>query len=72
MQGNTVATMMVDKSDLVKLGFTESYSASLIRKAKRLMVQKGYGLYESRKLGKVPDYAVEEILGIKLSGVNDA
>ena len=61
--------LMVDKNDLVKLGFTESYSASLIRKGKCLMVQKGYGLYSSRKLGKVPAYAIEEILGVSLDGV---
>lgn len=58
--------LMVDKNDLRELGFTDNYSATLIRKAKRLMVSKGYGLYESRKLGRVPRYAIEEILGVEL------
>lgn len=66
------STLIVDKSDLMELGYTESYSATLIRKAKRLMVDKGYGLYESRKLGQVPRYAVEEILGVDLGGSNHA
>lgn len=72
MQNNTAVALMVDKNDLVKLGFSASYSATLIRMAKHLMVKKGYGLYESRKLGKVPAYAVEEILGVSLDGVRDA
>lgn len=31
------------------------------------MVQKGYGFYNTKKLGRVPVEAVEEILGITLS-----
>lgn len=58
--------IMVTKNDLVKLGFGASQSADIIRKSKALMVSKGYGFYSSRKLGRVPSRAVEEILGIEL------
>lgn len=64
--------VMVDKRDVMALGFTESYSASIIRKAKALMVQKGFGFYSSRKVGRVPASAVSEILGVDLTGAHDA
>lgn len=66
------APVMVCKRDVMALGFTESYSASIIRKAKALMVQKGYGFYSSRKVGRVPASAVGEILGVDLTGAHDA
>jgi len=65
---------VITKSELIELGFGPSQSADIIRKAKRLMVFKGYGYYENRKLGRVPIEAVEEILGLQLDspikGVN--
>lgn len=45
---------MVDKTDLIALGFTPSKSADIIRAAKRRMVSKGFGFYGSRKVGRVP------------------
>ncbi|WP_431768835.1 DUF3173 domain-containing protein [Senegalia massiliensis] len=58
---------MITKNDLIeKLGFGPSQSSDIIRKAKYLMVNKGYGYYENRRLGRVPIEAVEEILGIEL------
>lgn len=66
--------MTITKDDLIKLGFGVSQSADIIRKAKKLMVNKGYGYYENRRLGRVPIGAVEEILGIKIDfvGVKNA
>lgn len=61
--------MMITKNELVQLGFGTSQSADIIRKAKALMVNKGYGFYSSRKLGRVPASAVEEILGIEIDDV---
>ncbi|NBI07293.1 DUF3173 domain-containing protein [Senegalia massiliensis] len=59
--------IMITKNDLIeKLGFGPSQSSDIIRKAKYLMVNKGYGYYENRRLGRVPIEAVEEILGIEL------
>lgn len=66
--------MTITKDDLINLGFGASQSCDIIRKAKRLMVNKGYGYYENRRLGRVPVEAVEEILGIKIDfrGVTNA
>ena len=58
--------LTVTKQDLIDLGYGNSFAADIIRKAKELMVQKGYSFYLSRKLNRVPNEAVEEILGIAL------
>lgn len=59
--------MMITKNELIALGFGGSQSSDIIRKAKRLMVNKGYGYYDNRRLGRVPLEAVEEILGFKIN-----
>lgn len=58
--------MMITKNDLIAMGFGVSQSSDIIRKAKKLMVNKGYGYYDNRRLGRVPLEAVEEILGLKI------
>lgn len=63
---------MVDKTDLIALGFTPSKSADIIRAAKRLMVSRGFGFYGSRKVGRVPASAVADIIGVDPVGANDA
>ena len=45
---------MVTKNELQELGFGPSQSSDIIRKAKCLMVKKGYGYYNNRRLGCVP------------------
>lgn len=57
----------ITRKDLMNLGYGPSFSRDIIREAKCLMVQKGYGFYNTKKLGRVPVEAVEEILGISLS-----
>lgn len=57
----------VTKSDLVALGYGPSRSTDIIRRSKVLMVNKGFEYYHSRKLGRVPASAVEEILGFPIS-----
>ncbi|ELS0478057.1 DUF3173 domain-containing protein [Enterococcus faecalis] len=57
----------VTKKDLVNLGYGNSFSADIIKKSKELMISRGHTYYQSRKLDRVPQEAVEEILGIKLS-----
>ena len=52
-------------------GYGTSFSADIIRKAKKLMIEKGHTYYQSRKLDRVPKEAVEELLGITLSDTND-
>lgn len=59
--------MTITKNELIELGFGVSQSSDIIRKAKKLMVNKGYGYYDNRRLGRVPLEAVEEILGLKIN-----
>ena len=54
----------VTKKDLIELGYGTSFSADIIRQAKKLMISKGHTYYQSRKLDRVPREAVEELLGI--------
>ena len=61
----------VTKKDLIALGYGTSFSADIIRKAKKLMIEKGHTYYQSRKLDRVPKEAVEELLGITLSDTYD-
>mgnify|MGYP000058036066 CR=1 FL=1 len=58
----------VTKKDLVALGYGNSFAADIIRQAKNLMVERGYTYYHSRKLERVPAWAIEEILGIAMNG----
>lgn len=58
--------VMIKKNDLLEMGFGVSQSSDIIRKAKCLMVNKGYGYYSNRRLGCVPIEAVEEILGVQM------
>ncbi|MER3114479.1 DUF3173 domain-containing protein [Bacillus altitudinis] len=61
----------VTKQELIKLGFGPSQSADIIRQAKHLMLNKGYSYYSSKRLGRVPVKAVEEILGFSLVSYGD-
>lgn len=56
----------VTKQELINLGFGPSQSADIIRQAKYLMLNKGYSYYSSKRLGRVPVKAVEEILGFSI------
>lgn len=60
----------VTKKDLIELGYGNSFSVDIIKKAKELMITKGHSYYESRKLDRVPREVVEEILGIKFLNEN--
>lgn len=60
----------VTKQDLIKLGYGNSFSADIIKKAKELMISKGHTYYQSRKLDRVPCEAVEELLGIRFLDEN--
>ncbi|AIS62342.1 DUF3173 family protein [Listeria ivanovii] len=48
----------------VPLGYGPSFSADIIRQAKKLMISKGHTYYQAKKLDKVPRETVEELLGI--------
>lgn len=40
--------------DLIKLKFKENQAHDIIRRAKKLLVQKGYGYYNGKRIGAVP------------------
>ncbi|MCT6925127.1 DUF3173 domain-containing protein [Metasolibacillus sp.] len=61
----------VTKQELINLGFGPSQSADIIRQAKYLMQSKGFSYYASKRLGRVPVKAVEEILGFSLESTGD-
>lgn len=56
--------LTMTRRDLQNLGYGVSQSSDIIRKAKRYMVNQGYGYYDNRRLGRVPVKTVEKILGI--------
>lgn len=58
--------LTLTKNELMRLGFGPSQSCDIIRKAKCRMVEKGFGYYSSKRLGRVPISAVEEILGFPI------
>ena len=49
-----------------ELQFPEATAKAIIRQAKIKMVKSGYAIYNNKRLGPVPIFAVEEILGFKL------
>ena len=60
-------TVMVDKDKLMDLGFKENQARTIIRCAKFNLVTQGDQLYNNKRLGCVPSYAVEEIIGVPIS-----
>ena len=49
-----------------ELQFPEATAKAIIRQAKIKMVKSGYSIYNNKRLGTVPIFAVEENLGFKL------
>ncbi|MGQ3448327.1 DUF3173 domain-containing protein [Streptococcus anginosus] len=57
----------ITKHELQKMGFGPSQSADIVRRAKLYLVNKGYGYYSSKRLGRVPLSSVEHILGFPIN-----
>lgn len=58
--------ILINKDDLIKLGFPEHTAKNIIAEAKKIMVNNGFQYYNNRKLGLVPADAVKSILGFNL------
>lgn len=58
---------MISKKELEKMGFKTNQAVTIIREAKIKMVKNGYPYYNNKRVGVVPRYVVEEIIGIPLS-----
>ncbi|WP_288396044.1 DUF3173 domain-containing protein [uncultured Vagococcus sp.] len=63
--------MTITKEDLMNAGYKENTARTIIRQAKDIMIQRGYPLYENKRLGRVPIGVVEEIIGCSLDGVSN-
>lgn len=57
----------ITRHELQKMGFGPSQSADIVRRAKLYLVNKGYGYYSSKRLGRVPLSSVEHILGFPIN-----
>lgn len=57
----------ITKHELQKMGFGPSQSADIVRRAKLYLVNKGYGYYSSKRLGRVLLSSVEHILGFPIN-----
>lgn len=56
----------VTKDDLINLGFSKGTSMRIIREGKRIMVSRGFSIYNNKRIGNIPATLAEEMLGIPL------
>ena len=63
---NNVLKKIINKNDLIALGYQTHTAMTIIRQAQKIMVQKGYAFYNNHRLDYVPIHAVEEIIGVSL------
>ena len=61
---NNMIKKIINKNDA--LGYKTNTAMTIIRQAKKIMVQKGYAFYNNHRLDYVPIHAVEEIIGVSL------
>lgn len=57
-------SQLVSKKDLMNVGYSNYHASKIIREAKILLVKKGFTYYQNRRLGVVPNFAIEELIGI--------
>ncbi|AUC91612.1 TPA: DUF3173 domain-containing protein [Streptococcus suis] len=58
---------MIEKSHLIKMGFTKYQATGIIKQVKLNLVNQGYYLYNNKRLGIVPASAVESFIGVTIS-----
>ena len=56
----------INKDDLILLGFTEGTSKQIIRKGKKLLVERDFVVYKNKRIGTIPATIVSELLGIEI------
>ncbi len=52
--------------DLIELGYKTATAKGFIHEAKKVMVERGYTVYNNQRLGIVPRKVVEELLGVEI------
>lgn len=68
---DTKMKKLIGFTDLVEFGYKPSQARDIIKRAKKKMVNAGYGLYNNKRLGVVPVNVVEQITGLSLSEKGD-
>lgn len=58
---------MISKNELIAMGFKKHQAEMIIRQAKILMVNDGFGYYNNKRVALAPRFKVAEIIGIPLS-----
>ena len=56
-----------NKNDLVALGFSEGTSKRIIRHGKKLLVTRGFNVYQNKRIGTIPATIANELLGFDIS-----
>lgn len=56
----------VTKDDLVELGFAPGTARKIIHIGKLLLVNRGFNIYDNKRIGTIPASVAEELLGIEL------
>ena len=57
----------INKNDLVALGFSEGTSKRIIRQGKKLLVTRGFNVYQNKRIGTIPATIANERLGFDIS-----
>lgn len=56
----------VTKDDLIELGFAPGTARKIIHTDKLLLVNRGFNIYDNKRIGTIPASVAEELLGIEL------
>lgn len=56
----------VTKYDLIELGFSPGTARKIIHTGKVLLVNRGFAIYNNKRIGTIPATIAEELLGIEL------
>lgn len=60
----TMNKQMIEFKDLVKMGFPVNQARNIIREVKAILISRGYGFYNGKRVGLVPSSVVAEIIGL--------
>ena len=53
----------VTKDDLIELGFAPGTARKIIHTGKLLLVNRGFNIYDNKRIGTIPASVAEELLG---------
>ncbi|MBS4751160.1 DUF3173 domain-containing protein [Granulicatella sp. zg-ZJ] len=60
----------ITKDELIHLGYTPTTAKKIIRQGKQLLVEKGFSLYNNKRVGTIPIKVAETILGYEIKKEN--